>query len=182
VQATGVPRDQLIGTDFSAYLTDPAKAREGYQKAFAEGLVRDLPLAVRHVSGRVMDVVCNAIVYHDAQGRALGVFAAARDITERKRAEEVLSASQAKLHAIIEASPVAMAVSDEYKNITFLNRRFTEIFGYTLEDIPTVAAWWPLAYPDPAYRERQIQVWQEVTEKAHREGTCGWQKFHRESK
>src|SRR5450631_3618468 len=44
VQATGVPREQLIGTDFSDYFTEPKKARIGYQKVFSEGLVRDYPL------------------------------------------------------------------------------------------------------------------------------------------
>lgn len=41
VQATGVPREQLIGTDFSDYFTEPDKAREGYRKVFSESLVRD---------------------------------------------------------------------------------------------------------------------------------------------
>jgi PAS domain S-box-containing protein len=87
-QATGVPRERLIGADFSNYFTEPEKAREGYRRVFSEGFVRDYPLAIRHVSGRVADVLYNASVYRDEQGQVLGVFAAARDITERKRAEE----------------------------------------------------------------------------------------------
>ena len=90
VQATGVPREQLIGTDFSDYFTEPDKAREGYRRVFAEGFVRDYPLALRHVSGRVTDVLYNAGVYRDEQGHVLGVFAAARDITERKQAAATL--------------------------------------------------------------------------------------------
>src|SRR5216684_2573595 len=57
VQATGVPRERLIGTDFSDYFTEPDKAREGYQRVFSEGLVREYPLAIRHTSGRIMDVL-----------------------------------------------------------------------------------------------------------------------------
>src|SRR6185436_2642984 len=87
VQATGVPREKLIGTDFSDYFTEPDKAREGYQKVFSEGLVRDYPLAIRHTSGRITDVLYNASVYKDDKGNVLGVFAAARDVTERKLAE-----------------------------------------------------------------------------------------------
>ncbi len=94
VAVTGVPRDQLIGADFSSYFTDPAKAREGYQRVFADGLVRDYPLSIRHASGRVTDVLYNARVYRDSQGHVLGVFAAARDITERKRIEDRLRASE----------------------------------------------------------------------------------------
>ena len=49
---TGVPRDELIGTDFSDYFTEPEKAREGYQRVFREGFVRDYPLAIRHSLGQ----------------------------------------------------------------------------------------------------------------------------------
>ncbi len=87
---TGVPRNRLIGSDFSDYFTEPHKAREGYQKVIAQGFVRDYPLTLRHISGRTIDVIYNATVYNDEQGKMLGVFAAARDITERKRAEEDL--------------------------------------------------------------------------------------------
>jgi PAS domain S-box-containing protein len=97
VQATGVPRAQLIGTDFSIYFTEPDKARTGYQQVFSEGLVRDYPLAIRHTTGQVMDVLYNAAVYTDNQGQVLGVFAAARDITERNLLDQVLHKKNVEL-------------------------------------------------------------------------------------
>src|SRR5208337_2508459 len=48
---TGVSRQELIGQDFSDYFTEPEKAREGYRQVFSQGMVRDYPLAIRHVSG-----------------------------------------------------------------------------------------------------------------------------------
>ncbi len=90
VEATGVPREQLVGTDFSDYFTEPEKAREGYQRVFSQGFVKDYPLAILHTTGRVMDVLYNAAVYRDDKGNVLGVFAAARDVTERKQAAESL--------------------------------------------------------------------------------------------
>jgi len=87
---TGVPRDGLVGTDFSDYFTEPEKAREGYQKVFQEGFVRDYPLTIRHQSGKVTHVLYNASVYRNETGVVQGVFAAARDVTELKRAEEEL--------------------------------------------------------------------------------------------
>ena len=89
-EVTGIPRGRLIGSDFSDYFTEPSRAREGYTRVLAEGLVRDFPLTVRHGSGRTTDVLYNASVYKDEWGNMQGVFAAARDITERKRAEENL--------------------------------------------------------------------------------------------
>ncbi len=83
---TGVARAQLIGDDFTNYFTEAAKARESYQKVLAEGLVRDYPLTIRHASGKTTDVLYNATVYKNEAGKIQGVFAAARDITERKQA------------------------------------------------------------------------------------------------
>ena len=94
-QVTGLPRDRLVGTDFSDYFTEPDEARAGYRKVLAEGLVRDYPLTIRHASGCTTDVLYNATVYRSPSGQVQGVFAAARDVTEHKAAErraEVTSA------------------------------------------------------------------------------------------
>jgi len=87
---TGYSRDELIFTDFSDYFTEPEKAREGYQQVFQEGFVRDYELEIKHKNGQITPVLYNASVYHDDDGGVIGVFAAARDITERKKAEEML--------------------------------------------------------------------------------------------
>jgi PAS domain S-box-containing protein len=91
IKVTGIPREQLIGTDFSNYFTDSEEARKGYQQVFAKGFVTDYPLTIRHREGRLTDVLYNASVYKDTRGNVLGVFAAARDVTARKRAEEELA-------------------------------------------------------------------------------------------
>ena len=98
VQATGVAREQLIGTDFSDYFTEPDKARVGYQRVFSEGLVRDYPLAIRHKNGDVKDVLYNAAVYKDGEGKVLGVFAAARDVTERLKLDRIVQENTVQLH------------------------------------------------------------------------------------
>jgi len=87
VQATGVPRERLIGSDFAEYFTDPARAHAGYREAFTTGVVRNFPLTMRHASGKLTEVLYNAGVYHTQKGETAGVLAVARDITERRRAE-----------------------------------------------------------------------------------------------
>lgn len=99
---TGVPRDQLIGSDFSNYFTEPSKAREGYRRVFSEGSVTDYPLAIRHTSGTVCEVLYNATVYRDITGKPEGVFAAARDVTQRNRAEKELALYQQHLEKLVE--------------------------------------------------------------------------------
>ncbi len=90
VRLTGVPREQLIGTDFSNYFTEPAQARAGYQKAFSEGAIRDYPLAIMNVMRHVTDVLYHASVYRDPAGQVLGVLASARDVTLRIREQRKL--------------------------------------------------------------------------------------------
>jgi PAS domain S-box-containing protein len=102
--ATGRSRGELVGTDFCDYFTEPEKARAGYEQVFREGTVRDYPLELRHRDGGVMSVLYNASVYRDESGRVTGVFAAARDITKRQRAEEALRLSNAYNRSLIEAS------------------------------------------------------------------------------
>lgn len=62
-------------------------ARAGYLQVFAEGSVLDYPLAIRHRDGSVRQVLYNASLYYDDSGEVAGVFAAARDVTELRRAE-----------------------------------------------------------------------------------------------
>jgi PAS domain S-box-containing protein len=85
---TGVARDRLIGSDFCDYFTKPEDARRGYEEVFAKGFAHDYPLAIRHSSGSTTDVLYNATVFKNERGEIVGVFAAARDVTARKRAEE----------------------------------------------------------------------------------------------
>ncbi len=87
---TGYSRDELIGTDFMNYFTEPEKAKKGYKEVFKEGFVSDYALEIRHRNGSITPVLYNASVYKDESGEVVGVFAAARDITERKKAEEIL--------------------------------------------------------------------------------------------
>lgn len=87
---TGYPREKLIGTTFPDYFTEPEKAQAAYQQAFEEGSVRDHELELMHRDGHLTSVLYNASVYRDEAGKVIGVIAAARDITKRKKAEDAL--------------------------------------------------------------------------------------------
>ncbi|MEI6913870.1 MAG: PAS domain S-box protein, partial [Armatimonadota bacterium] len=78
---TGVSRDRLIGSDFADYFAQPETARAGYLRAFELGQIADYPLAIRHASGAVAQVLYNVSVYRDDEGKVQGVFAAARDVS-----------------------------------------------------------------------------------------------------
>jgi len=96
VKVTGIPRDRLIGTSFSDYFTEPEKANAIYQRVFAEGMAADYPLTMRHRDGTLTNVRYNASVYRDADGNVLGVFAAARDVTNQVQAQRRIAEQQAR--------------------------------------------------------------------------------------
>jgi PAS domain S-box-containing protein len=102
--ATGYSRNELIGTDFCTYFSDPKKAREGYQLVFSEGYVRDYPLEIIHKKGHLTPVLYNASVYKNKDGIIQGVFAAARDITEITRIQKKLEESYEYTRSLIEVN------------------------------------------------------------------------------
>lgn len=96
---TGCSREEMIGTDFCSYFTDPESARSGYLQVFERGTVKDYPLEIRHKDGHSTPVIYNASVFRDESGNIAGVFAAARDITRLKQAEQELRDSRDALEA-----------------------------------------------------------------------------------
>jgi PAS domain S-box-containing protein len=128
---TGRSRDELIGADFSDCFTEPEKAREGYQRAFKEGLVRDYSLEIQHKDGHITPVLYNASVYRDENGKVIGVFAAARDIAAIKKAEEKIQT----LANAVESSNDAVITKSLDGIITSWNNGAEKIYGYLAEEV-----------------------------------------------
>jgi PAS domain S-box-containing protein len=114
-RVTGRSREELIGTDFSDYFTDPDAARGGYEEAFREGQVTDYPLEIVSADGHATSVLYNATVYRNEQGEILGVFASARDITERVQADQDRALYQENLRTL--ATELALAEERERRRI-----------------------------------------------------------------
>jgi len=116
----------------------------------------------RRKDGSLWDVEISVSYINENGGYFVAFF---RDISARKAIEDKLKASEAKFRSIIEACPVPMALNDGQLNVTFLNPAFVQAFGYNIDDIPTLADWWPKAYPDPDYRYWVEASWHEILEK-----------------
>jgi len=135
-KVTGVSRECLVGTDFSDYFTEPNKAREGYQQVFAQGFVTNYPLTIRHKEGHLTDVLYNASVYKAAQGNVLGVFAAARDVTESKRLMREYSETKNLLDNILQSSiKYSIIGKDLDYRILSWNEGARRNYGYSAHEI-----------------------------------------------
>ncbi|MDF1796356.1 MAG: PAS domain S-box protein [Coxiellaceae bacterium] len=128
INVTGVKRNQLIGTNFSDYFTEPDKANEGYRLVLKDGLVRDYPLTIKSKDGKLTDVLYNASVYKDEQGKVLGVFAAARDITDQKQASQYA-------RSLVEASLDPLVTISAEGKITDVNEATIKVTGYDRDEL-----------------------------------------------
>ncbi|MBN1195628.1 MAG: PAS domain S-box protein, partial [Methanomicrobiaceae archaeon] len=86
----------------------------------------------------------------------------------RRQTEERLRRSEKRFREVVDSSPFAAAIIDTNGRYLSLNRRFTDLFGYTPADIPSGEAWLTRAFPDEAYRSEVIAAWQSDREHAGR--------------
>ena len=94
----------------------------------------------------------------------------AKAISDQKRVEATLRESEDHFRRLIAQSPIPIAIYNDAGDIEYFNDRLTATFGYTRDDVPNLADWWPRAYPDPQYRREVMALWQELTEKAKQPG------------
>ncbi|MDO8207262.1 MAG: MASE3 domain-containing protein [Gallionella sp.] len=157
---TGRSRPELMGTDFSDYFTEPEKAREVYRKVFLEGAVTNYPLALRHYDGHITDVLYNASLYRNERGEVLGMFAAARDVTERNQAEEALRVNEERLHLATTAGNIGVWDWDVAKNILTWDESMYVLYGLAKDEFGgAYDAWIRTLHPDDRqFTDGEIQA------------------------
>ena len=122
---------------------------------------REVPFQVKSKAGEFRDLLANATVVDDT------LILASHDITERQAAETKLQEIRKTLERILEDMPVPVMVIDadpafEDRRFLMANRKFTEILGYTLEDMPSAMAWAAKAYPEEEYRKMVVDWWRDA--------------------
>ncbi len=124
---TGFSREELIGSSFPDFFTDPVLAREGVERTLTDGFVTNHVLSLRSKDGHETLVSFNASVFKDPDGRIRGIFAAVHDITEQKRLEEELRQAQNYTRGLIEASVDPMIMVDPELTITDVNGQMAKL-------------------------------------------------------
>jgi PAS domain S-box-containing protein len=95
----------------------------------------------------------------------------AKAMSEQRQIEAALRQSKEHFRRVIKLSPVPVLIINLRGDIEYLNDRFLTTFGYNLDDIASLDAWWRRAYPDEHHRFKGIANWRQAVEKAEREHT-----------
>ena len=113
---TGCTRDELIGAPFKNYFTDPDRADAGIKRVLSGSKVTDYELTARARDGKETVVSYNATTFHDRERKLQGVFAAARDVTERKRFEHTLQENNVELERASAAAEKANLAKSDFQS------------------------------------------------------------------
>jgi two-component system cell cycle sensor histidine kinase/response regulator CckA len=150
VVGTIVPKIETTGRDLFEMIHDIGVRPERYATNENENM--------RKNGERVWVAWTNKAI-KDKYGNTTEILCIGNDITERKHAEKALWQEEEKFRTFVEQSPFGISIIDESGNYKYINPKFIEIFGYTLEDIPTGKEWFKKAFPDSEYRHQLISIW-----------------------
>ena len=126
---SGYTREQLIGTPFADYFTDPKSAAEGVRLTLDKGAVTNYQLTMRTREAVERLVSFNAAIFKDKTEKVRGIFASARDITEQSKLQNQLAEERAYNRGLIEASVDGLVTVNESMQITDVNDTMCRMAG-----------------------------------------------------
>ncbi len=162
LRITGYSEEEIIGKHYLELVHPLYKERveEFYRRQFAERALdtySEIPILAKQ--GEIVWLGQNVQIVMDGD-LVVGFRSIGRDITQRKRAELRLFKSERRFRLLTENAPLGLSVMGSDRRFHYFNPKFTEIFGYTLEDLPDKQTWFEKAYPDQKYRSKVIAVWE----------------------
>lgn len=134
-QMSGYTDAELIGSPFQEYFIEIDRAKEGVEQTLRKGLVTDYALTLLTKSQRQIRVSFNASIFKDPSGNIAGIFASARDITDRIHLEEQLKEQQTYLRGMIETSLDCLITLDLEGYITDVNKYTSVLLGYDKKEL-----------------------------------------------
>ncbi len=162
LRITGYSEEEIVGKFYLDLVHPQCKDRveEFYRAQFSDKTPDSyFEVAILTKQGETVWLGQNVQTVMDGDS-VIGFRSIGRNITERKRAELRLSKSERRFRLLTENAPFGLSVMGSDTKFHYFNPKFTEIFGYTLDDLPDKKTWFVKAYPDEEYRRQVIAVWE----------------------
>lgn len=161
-EITGYSLEEAVGRN-PRFLKDPEKPSEAFRELW------ETITTGRSWQGTLRNVKKDGSYYWesatispvlDETGGIIRYVAVKEDITERRQAEMALRESEEKFRKLVQKTPLPLAFVNRRGDVGYINDRFTEVFGYTREELPNIEQWWLLAYPEESYRQWVREKWE----------------------
>jgi len=120
----------------------------------------EIPLIGKN--GKKIETLINIFLVRNRNNIPVHMAGIVTDISDQKKGQIELRKSQRRFMNLSENFPLPFAISNKKGKIVYLNPKFIDTFGYTLEDIPSNDAWMEYAYPDPIYRAKLYENWKKI--------------------
>ncbi|MBI5570369.1 MAG: PAS domain S-box protein [Desulfomonile tiedjei] len=158
----GYSPDELKGSHLSVFHTEDQMP----QVAAANRLVRETGQfkgEVWHVrrDGTPFPTLMHNSLLRDRQGKPVGMIGTMRDISDLKKAEDLLQIEKQQFQKLVENAPFGLVIIDKDGGFRYANPNFLETFGYSLEEVPNGRQWFRKAFPEPRLRREAISAWVE---------------------
>ena len=136
--------------------------RETYKNTLeTEGVIKGFETQLLNKDGNPVWASLSAREVRDNEGTVVYYEGTVEDITTRKQAEKEILQEREKLKILSDNAPFGMALINKEGFFTYINARFTGLFGFDMSDIPNGRTWFRKAYPDTEYRHTVISTWAE---------------------
>ncbi|MDW7645067.1 MAG: PAS domain S-box protein [Desulfuromonadales bacterium] len=161
VVGTIVPEFDQAGHDLGKMVKTALQVPEPFLENENENRCKD---------GRLVRIQWKNTPLYDSDLDYAGLHCIGHDVTELRRAEATLRSKEQYLQLLVELAPIPLLILERHRDITYANRAFSDLFGYTLTECPTLDAWRLRAFPDAAYRARIEKNFEKAIVQARRDG------------
>jgi diguanylate cyclase (GGDEF)-like protein/PAS domain S-box-containing protein len=163
-RALGYSKEELMGMNNRQY-TDNENAKrlfQAFNQVYRTGKPgRGFDHEIIRKDGTKRYAEGSIVLQKDSSGNPIGFRGIVRDVTERKRFEEILQQERETFFSILQKEPYGALLINTDETFLYVNPEFTAITGYTIKDVPNGREWFRKAFPNPEYRHKIIAVWKE---------------------
>lgn len=163
LEVTGHKEKDISGTQWFDVLVPhefKSESRSIWNEFISDKItsVENLEIPLLKADGTKISVLWNAVSFTD-DGLFKGIIISGEEITRQKISQKELEESEMLFKRVVEFSPVSVALLDSSFSPIYFNRKFTETFGYTLEDVSKMDQWWEFVHPNQERRKTIFESW-----------------------